>query len=83
MRTTLTLDDDVAIQLRQLCAAQKARLKTVVNRALRAGLGVLTGAPRPRRRGYRTIPCSLGRPRLPNLDNIAEVLAIAEEESHR
>lgn len=38
MRTTLTLDDDLAELLRQRAAALGVSFKEVVNRALRAGL---------------------------------------------
>jgi len=42
MRTTLTLDDDVAEKLRQLARGSGRSLKAVVNDALRRGLS--TGA---------------------------------------
>ncbi|MGA2736297.1 MAG: hypothetical protein ABSG65_02480 [Bryobacteraceae bacterium] len=38
MRTTLTLEPDVAQQIRQRIAQRKSTLKQVVNEALRAGL---------------------------------------------
>jgi len=38
MRTTLTLEDDVAALLLRLRERRKASLKTVVNEALREGL---------------------------------------------
>ena len=38
MRTTLTLDDDVAALLRQQAATLRVSFKEVVNRTLRAGL---------------------------------------------
>jgi hypothetical protein len=38
MRTTLTLDDDVAVQLERLRRARDANLKDLVNEALRLGL---------------------------------------------
>ena len=44
MRTTLTLDPDVAERLRQRMRRTGQGLKTVVNEALRLGLG-LTGKP--------------------------------------
>lgn len=82
MRTTLTLDDDVAIELRRRCAERGRKLKVVVNESLRAGLAVLAEQERPVERRYVTSPVHLGRPRLPNLDDIAEVLSIAEGEDH-
>ncbi len=82
MRTTLTLDDDVAVLLRRLAERRRAPFKRIVNEAMRAGLAALAGEPRSRRRPYRMKPVSLGRPRLLNIDNIAEVLAVAEGERH-
>lgn len=82
MRTTLTLDDDVAVLLRQIQEQRKASLKEVVNAALREGLAGLTKAPQPRRL-FRTRGIDLGRCYLPNLDKISEVLAIAEGEGYK
>ena len=84
MRTTLTLDDDVAIELKRVCAQRGVRFKQVVNQALRAGLRALqvardAGDGEP----YRTPPVSLGRPTYPDLDNVAELLAVAEGDEHR
>jgi hypothetical protein len=40
MRTTLTLDDDVAVALERLRRAGDASLKDIVNDALRRGRGI-------------------------------------------
>ena len=82
MRTTLTLDDDVAALLRRLAERRRLPLKRIVNDAMRAGLAALTERSGRRRRAYRIRPVSLGRPRLPSLDDIAGVLAVAEGERH-
>lgn len=82
MRTTLTLDDDVAAALERLRKARDASLKEVVNEALRRGLKELGGAPKPRT-PFRTQSVDLGRPQLASIDNIAEVLAIAERDSFK
>ena len=78
MRTTLTLEDDVAVLLAHRQDELKQSLKDAVNEALRRGLaeGVREAAPVP----YSTPTVSLGRPLLTNLDKVAEVLAIAEGE---
>ena len=47
MRTTLTLDRDVAARLERLRKARKTSLKSVVNEALRQGLERLDSAPPP------------------------------------
>lgn len=82
MRTTLTLDKDVAVALERLRRARKTSLKSVVNEALRQGLGHMT-APPPARRPARTRAVSLGRCLIGNVDNIAEVLAATEGEPFR
>ncbi len=79
MRTTLTLDDDVAAALERLRKSRKTGLKVVVNEVLREGLKQMHGRP-PRRERFRTQPVDLGRLRIGSLDNIAETLAIAEGE---
>ncbi|MBI2566720.1 MAG: DUF2191 domain-containing protein [Candidatus Schekmanbacteria bacterium] len=82
MRTTLTLDDDVAIGLQKLIAERKEPLRSVVNVALRAGLATLAERKPLQQTQYATVPVRLGQLRLPNLDNIAEILALAEGEDH-
>lgn len=82
MRTTLTLDDDVAVLLQRVREARRAGLKAVVNQALRLGLQQMA-APAPRPQLYRTRVVDAGRCRLPNVDNVAEVLAFAEGEDFR
>ncbi len=48
MRTTLTLDDDVAAAIERLRRARDASLKDIVNEALRKGLSDLTTRPKQR-----------------------------------
>lgn len=80
MRTTLTLDDDVAVKLK---AASKHRpFKVVVNEVLRAGLSTLEKRP-PGRKPYRTRGFDLGSSRIGSLDNVEEVLSRIEGEDHR
>jgi hypothetical protein len=71
VRKTFNLDDDVAVLLEKVCEATNASLKDVLNAALRLGLVRMM-------RPFRTRVHSSGRCYLPNLDNTAEVLAIAE-----
>jgi len=72
MRTTLSLDDDVAAQLEAWRAKQNLSFKQALNSALRRGL---TEMNRPKaRKPFRTKPIDMGPCRLPNLDNIWEVL---------
>jgi hypothetical protein len=82
MRTTLTLDDDVAAKIERLRKTRNASLKDLVNEALREGLKHLAAPPR-KRVPFRTETVDLGRCLLGNVDNLAEVLAVAEGESFR
>lgn len=78
MRTTLTIDDDVAVKLKKL--SQGKQFKTVANRALRLGLSAMEQeTPDP---AYQT-PARPGRPLVKNLDNIADVIAEIEGETRR
>lgn len=83
MRTTLTLDDDVAVAVRRRAKETGSAFKRVVNEVLRAGLVVIgeREATEPPRVAVRTY--QLGKPRIESLDNIAEVLAHAEGEDFR
>jgi Arc/MetJ family transcription regulator len=82
MRTTLTLDDDVAATLQRLRRSRRIGLKQLINEALRRGLKEM-GRRRGPREPVRTKAVALGRVRVPSIDNIAETLAIAESESFR
>jgi hypothetical protein len=82
MRTTLSLDDDVAALLRRARKVRKGSLKSVVNDAMRQGLKELL-ASKPRRAPFKTKPLALGRCLVGNLDDVAEVLATAEDEAFR
>ena len=76
MRTTLTLDDDVAARLERVRERRRAPLKRIVNDALREGLARLEDPQPPKR--FRTRVRSLGRPMVGNLDNVEEVLDVVQ-----
>lgn len=82
MRTTLTLDDDVAALLERARKSRKAGLKETINEALRQGLRQMT-VPPPKRKPYRTPSVSGGRCLIDNIDNIGEVLELIEGPAHR
>jgi hypothetical protein len=76
MRTTLSIDDDVAAQLEAWRAQQNLSFKQAVNAALRRGLSELS---RPKaRKPFRTKPIDMGQCRLADLDNIWEILEEVE-----
>ncbi len=82
MRTTLTLDPDVATRLKRLRQRRDGRLKDVVNEVLREGLRSLEEKP-PARRKVWTKPLDLGESLIGPLDNIAEALAVSDGEAFR
>lgn len=82
MRTTLTIDDDVAAALEQIRKTRKLSYKALVNEDLRQGLKEMTHPPR-KVRPFRTRSVSLGRCLVGSLDDISEALAIAESEDFR
>ena len=82
MRTTITLDPDVAARLKAAVRRRRRPFKVLVNEALRSGLDALdslgvAGAP------YRTTGFNLGPSLVGSLDNVEEVLSRAEGERHR
>jgi len=81
MRTTLTLDDDVAARIKQRVLKEKRTLKEIINQALRRGLDELEEPLH--KGGYKTPSVSLGRCFLGNVDDITEVLEVAEGDDFR
>ena len=82
MRTTLTLDSDVAALAQRVQKKHGLSFKAVVNEALRHGLQAMS-APASRSGSYRTPSVNLGRCLTGSLDDVAEVLAAAEGEEFR
>lgn len=81
MRTTLTIDDDVAVQIERLRREREQSLKDIVNDALRHGLREMQARPK-RRKPFRTTAHDMG-PFLVNIDNVAEAIAYAEGEDFK
>ena len=82
MRTTLTLDDDVAARLKAAVRESGGGRSSVLNEALRSGLDAID-QPRPARRSFRTTGFNLGPSLVGSLDNVEEILSRAEGEGHR
>jgi hypothetical protein len=82
MRTTLTIEDDVAKLLESVRRGRNASLKVVINEALRQGLRDMTKPPR-RGKPYETRSVNLGRCQLANLDDISEIIAVAEGDAFK
>jgi hypothetical protein len=83
MRTTLTLDDDIAVQLARIREERKMSLRSAVNTAMRTGLTQLL-APAPARKTVRKTPVfHATRALIGDLTSTADMLAVAEGEDHR
>ena len=82
MRTTLTLDDDVAAALERVRKQRDASLNELVNEALRRGLRDMSSRPK-RREPVRTRSVELGRLRIAGIDNVAEALSVAEGKTRK
>ena len=80
MRTTLTLDDDVAAKLKAAVRRSGKPFRDVVNETLRRGLAV----PRAARAPFRIQARSLGgtRPGV-QIDNVGDLLEQIEGSRHR
>jgi hypothetical protein len=82
MRTTLTLDDDVAAQLQAESRRSGRPFRDIVNETLRRGLA---NRPRvPSRQAFKVMARDLGDlgPGL-SLDNVAELIEKVEGSLHR
>ncbi len=81
MRTTLTIEEDVAVQLKRLQRERDVNFKQLVNDVLRRGLRDIKGAPQ-KRRAVRTKAFDMGVPSI-NIDNVSEALALLEGETFK
>lgn len=75
MRTTLTLDPDVAALVRKAMRARGRSLKEIVNEAIRRGL-----APPKRTRPFRTPTFKMGHERSIDLDRALHLAAELEDD---
>ncbi len=83
MRTTLTIDDDIAIALDRIRGRDSLSLKTAVNEALRRGLRVMDAElEEPQKPAYEIRPWNSGGMRIA-VDNVAEALAWAEGDARK
>jgi hypothetical protein len=82
MRTTLTIDDQIAEELKRLAFESGRSFKEVVNESLRRGLA--SRRPAPKSRPYRLKGISLGGP-VPgvDLDKALQLAELLEDEGIR
>jgi hypothetical protein len=81
MRTTLTLDPDIAAKAKKGAAKLHKPFREVINAALRVGLDQILAPPAAK--PYRTKGRPLGLRRGFDYDNISELIAAAEGEDHQ
>ena len=80
MRTTLSLDDDVARLLNKESRRSGASFKQVVNHFLRLGL---MAAKEPPKKPFVVKPINLGLPSGLNYDNVEQLLEFLEGPEYR
>ena len=80
MRTTLTIDDDVARLLEKELRRSGSSFKKTVNHFLR--LGLTAGKPESRK-PFRVTPRNLDLPHGLSYDNVAELIDVLEGPEHK
>lgn len=80
MRTTLSLDEDVAKLLRREIRRSGASFKAAVNHFLR--LGLMASGKKERKR-FVILPRPLGLPSTLSYDNIEELVEALESAAHK
>jgi len=80
MRTTLSLEPDVAALIASEVQASRKSMKTVVNGKLRRGFAAVA---QEKHEWHFSLPSALdlGQPKVQNFDNIAEILESIENDS--
>jgi hypothetical protein len=78
VRTTLTLDDDVASLLTKEARKSGEPFKQIVNRFMRLGL---TSSKQPARKPFKVTPINLGLPR--DFDKVEDLIEYLEGPDHR
>ena len=81
MRTTVTLEDDVAAALARLEKQEGLSPKEVINRAVRQF--VAARARRPTVSAYQTPTVDLGKCLVGSLDDVGEAIALGEGDDFR
>ena len=77
MKITVTLDEDIALALRNLGHERKSNQNELVNEALRLGLVVMRMRPKRKMR-YRTQSVDMGAMLIDSIDQIGDAHAVAE-----
>jgi hypothetical protein len=78
VRTTLTLDEDVAALLNKEARKSGEPFKQIVNRLLRLGI---MASKQPARKPFKVTPINLGLPR--DFDKVEDLIEYLEGPEHR
>lgn len=81
IRTTVTLDDDVAERVKIESRSRGVSFRDTLNDLLRTAL--LNGKNKPRHRSLKITPAHMGYRSGLNYDNIAALLELGEGDTHR
>lgn len=83
MRTTITLEDDVAALVKRAMKERRLPLRAIVNEGLRAGLAPAAGSAGEAEAPFRTRTFEGGRCLIGSLDSVGEVLAVLEGDTFK
>jgi hypothetical protein len=83
MRTTLTLEDDVAVLVTGVRKTGRGSLKDIVNEALRRGLREMVQPADEQEELYRTPAVDLGRCLIGNVDDVSEHMTTSSPSSSK
>jgi hypothetical protein len=83
MRTTVTLDDDVAHALEQIQADEHTTFRKALNDAIREGLAARQRRAQSGQAEVKTTRARSLGPRLASFDNTSELIALIEGDTYR
>jgi hypothetical protein len=83
VRTTVTLDDDVARALEQIQAQEHTTFRQALNETIREGLAARERRARLGGGQFKTTQARTLGPRLTSFDNTSELIALIEGDSYR
>lgn len=83
MRTTVTLDDDVARALERIQAEERTTFRKLLNDAIREGLAARERRARQRPTQVKTTQARSLGPKLNSFDNTSELLALLEGDTYK
>lgn len=83
MRTTLTLEDDVAAMIQQRLKEQDIGLKALINTLLRDAFAQQKDGRRIRSQPFAVQPFNTGKCLVGDVESVAETLALIEGDSFK